>query len=315
MQWNAENLFDTQDDPNNEGDDSYTPGGAERWTEGLYRHKLTHLAEVLASLKADVIGLEEIENRRVLEDLAAMLRDEHGQSFPFIIHREGPDHRGIDVALLSRLAPVTNRWLTTIPLQREILMARFEEAGCPLTVVVNHWKSRRGAPELCDRLRLQEAEALRRELDRLVEEDPDLAVVVLGDFNDNCDGPALREGLRSILDLKEVRRQPNGATLYNLHGLLPRRDRGSIYFPGDQAWLSFDSMSVSRVLVDPRPTRSAWAVDLKSYAVVRPPKMVGDGGRPLPFRRVGPTRAGAPVERIEGYSDHFPVRVQLVLRP
>ena len=101
--YNVENLFDTDDDLGT-GDDEYLPESAKQWDAGKYNKKLKDIAGTLGSLnKAELpglIGLAEVENRKVLDDLvreAPLRRGKYG-----IVHFDSPDERGIDVALLYR---------------------------------------------------------------------------------------------------------------------------------------------------------------------------------------------------------------------
>ena len=103
--YNFENLFDTEDDLSNWGDDEFLPGGSYRYTHDVYRKKLSNLATVISELGTEItpdgpamIGTAEIENARVLQDLISQpqIRD-RGYEY---VHFDGPDARGIDVALL-----------------------------------------------------------------------------------------------------------------------------------------------------------------------------------------------------------------------
>ena len=74
--YNVENLFDTEDDVDNPGDDEYLPNGANAWTPGKYQKKLDNIAKVISRIGKDycpagpaILGVSEVENRRVLEDL------------------------------------------------------------------------------------------------------------------------------------------------------------------------------------------------------------------------------------------------------
>ena len=104
--YNLENLFDFEDDPIT-FDDDRTPDGKDHWTQEIYEAKLKNMAQVISEVGADVtgtapavIGVCEIENRRVLEDLInqeTLLDKDYG-----IVHFDSPDARGIDVALLFK---------------------------------------------------------------------------------------------------------------------------------------------------------------------------------------------------------------------
>ncbi|MFM7309095.1 MAG: hypothetical protein ACKOZY_00660, partial [Flavobacteriales bacterium] len=98
--YNVENLFDTLDNPN-VNDEDFTPTGKYQWNAARYQKKLVDLATVIDSLPGalpDVMGLCEIENISVLQDLihTSPLNKVDYE----IIHKDSPDERGIDVALL-----------------------------------------------------------------------------------------------------------------------------------------------------------------------------------------------------------------------
>ena len=104
--YNVENLFDTINDPVT-FDDDRTPGGKDNWTKEVYEDKLRNMAFAIRNIGAELaqdtptlIGVSEIENRKVLEDLInepLLAEKDYG-----IVHFDSPDRRGIDVALLYR---------------------------------------------------------------------------------------------------------------------------------------------------------------------------------------------------------------------
>ena len=106
--YNVENLFDTIKSPNT-FDAEFTPNGQRGWGTQKYNRKLNLLAEAISQIGTDenpnmptILGVSEIENRAVLEDL---IKEERLQSANYgIIHFDSPDRRGIDVALLYQLA-------------------------------------------------------------------------------------------------------------------------------------------------------------------------------------------------------------------
>src|SRR5882757_2371749 len=75
--WNVENLFDTADDPNVKGDEEFTPDGPKHWTDQHLDDKLSNLAKIICKMSdnrgPDVLGLCEVENRKVVEMLVAKL--------------------------------------------------------------------------------------------------------------------------------------------------------------------------------------------------------------------------------------------------
>jgi endonuclease/exonuclease/phosphatase family metal-dependent hydrolase len=315
VSWNVENLFDPDPDLSGADDKDFTPRGWARWTPERYALKLAHLAEVIAAMRPDVLCLSEVENRRVLEDLSRVLREQQHYDLPVIIHREGEDRRGIDVAMLARLAPVATNWLTPVPRQRDILMARFEPDGRPLTLCLNHWKSWRGPAAENLRIRTAEARAARAEIVRCLAGNAAGAIAALGDFNDNVDAPSLtREA--GFVPWRAAPPPPatNGAAvLYNLSGLLGAEARGTYYYGKDRVWNSFDSISVSRGMLPGGASTSVWQVLTNSYGPFVLPRQRDEDGRPLPFHRVRKKDATGTLRDIyyTGYSDHFPVRVVL----
>ena len=72
--YNLENLFDIYDDPI-KNDEEFLPDGANKWTEAKYQKKLSNMAKVIKEIADEngryhtILGVSEIENRLVLEDL------------------------------------------------------------------------------------------------------------------------------------------------------------------------------------------------------------------------------------------------------
>ncbi len=304
LTWNVENLFDAEDDPDNPGDDAYTPQGWTRWTEARYRHKLTNLAEVVSELVPDIFCLVEVENRRVLEDLANLLRVKHSFDLPFITHRDCGDLRGIDTAIMSKFEPTNVVWLKPLAVQRDIIVADFSVNGKPLAIILNHWKSHFGKKAESDAIRELEARTVRAEVERRLQEDKAAAIIVTGDFNDNVESviPLIHGGFS--LDYDAVLQ--DGRLLYNLSAELPHNQRGTYYYHRDKRWNSFDMFAISRGLLTNGVPASAWQINPATFSIHAPEKLRQEDGSPYPFRRLR-TREG--VKIFSGYSDHFPIVV------
>ncbi len=211
MFYNVENLFDTIDDPSTQ-DDEFLPHGDRYWTLRRYQNKLNRLYKVIVALGGwrppEIIGLCEVENRKVLEDLlqATPLSRYNYQ----IIHRDSPDERGIDVCLLflseyltilhSQYLPVTldskPEWKTRDIVSVEALTS----SGDTLHLFVNHWPSRSGGQLETEGYRFTAARVLREGIDRIFALNPASHVIVMGDFNDTPDD-------RSIQDMLGVERE------------------------------------------------------------------------------------------------------------
>lgn len=110
--YNQENLFDTCHDVGKR-DFEFLPTGSNRWNARKYKSKLRNMSRALADMGTDVlpnvgcaiIGLSEVENAKALDDLTAEapLR---ARGYKYILV-EGPDMRGVDVALLYNPALFT----------------------------------------------------------------------------------------------------------------------------------------------------------------------------------------------------------------
>ena len=152
MFWNLENCFDPYDDPLTR-DEEFTPGGARHWTWKRLDRKLTGVAKVIfaaADAYGDypaLVGFCEVENATVLRRLVSnRLMAQLGYDW---IHRDSPDGRGIDVALLFRrelFRPLAVRAVPvpTDPPARDILYVKGVLQGDTVHVLVNHWPSKLG---------------------------------------------------------------------------------------------------------------------------------------------------------------------------
>ena len=307
MAWNVHDLFDTEDDPDNPFDDEYTPTGRQNWTEAAYQGKLKNLAWAIAQIKPDILGVAEVENRRVLIDLQKELKTEHKIELPEIIHREGKDTRGIEVALMSRFKPESMSWLVENPTGREMACGTFKVDGALITIVMCHWKSKlvpKGKTEKeVTAVRIKEAEAVRAFIDGQMKKNTNAAIIVMGDFNDDITSPTLTEHALFFTDRGKLKTNP--FALYNLASDLPESRRGTYNYK--KQWEAIDSISVSQPMLAPLSSHT-WTVEPNSYMVYRDSRLVDKNGLPKPFRSVVPKASPA---YTYGYSDHLPVTVDL----
>lgn len=91
--WNVENLFDAKDD-------YYRSDESMMTSEKEVDYKMQKIASVLNHLNADIVALQEVENRGVLSELNRKYLKDLGYE---VVLFEGNDSRGIDNALLTRL--------------------------------------------------------------------------------------------------------------------------------------------------------------------------------------------------------------------
>jgi hypothetical protein len=191
--YNTENLYHPEDDSIN-GDDEFTPDGIRNWSEARYRQKLASVAKVIIAggqeEPPEVVGLCEVENRRVVEELASHpILEPYGYR---VVHRESPDHRGMDVACLyreKRIGLVNWRSLGSVASgrgegTRNLLFLELGWGPDTLELVLLHFVSKYSGEGATAVLRREQAEQLAGILDSLQERHPDRLKVAAGDFND-----------------------------------------------------------------------------------------------------------------------------------
>jgi hypothetical protein len=310
--YNLENLFDTLDSPAT-NDVDFTPGGRLRWNAGRYRSKQTNMARVISGIATDrtpdglaLLGVSEVENRKVLEDLVAQpeLKSRQYQ----IVHFDSPDERGIDCGLLyqskyfkvksARAVPVALTRDTVVDFTRDILYVSGLFHGEPLHVMVGHWPSRSGGENASVWRRAAAAAVCRQLTDSISRADPGAKIVIMGDLNDDPVNPSLAEVLQAKYTADDLR----SGQLYNPMYDLYHNGEGTLAYR--DAWNLFDQIIVSQPLVNKKS--GGW--QLHKAVIYRQPWLLQTDGafRGYPFR----TFVGDLF--INGYSDHLPVYVVLL---
>ena len=311
--YNLENLFDTIDQENN--DEEFLPDGANRWTLERYQHKLRNMSHVISLIGGDgpaIIGVAEIENRGVLEDLIAeeSLRDKHYD----IVHYDSPDRRGIDCAILyqpevykvfasgARAVEIPNEpWIKT----RDVVYASGLLDGEIVHILVGHWPSRSGGEAVSLHRRMAAAKTMRSVADSLYTLFPGSKVIMMGDFNDDPISPSVREGL----GVQNHPEQTKPADYYTPMLQLYNKGMGTLAYR--DVWNLFDIIAVNGELIGSKPTtwqlyRDPETTDMAF--IFKQPFMIQQSGQYKGYTLrtfVGGQWQG-------GYSDHFPVYVYLV---
>lgn len=112
------------------------------------------------------------------------------------IHRDSPDKRGIDVALLYRenlFKLLETRFLRVHSFRtRDILYAKGTVGEDTLHVFVNHWPSKLGGEKSSYSKRMEVASLLKSVTDSIKSANPSALIVAMGDFNDAPTSEALR---------------------------------------------------------------------------------------------------------------------------
>lgn len=314
--YNLENLFDPVNDPEKYDEASPIMEMAESLREEVYAKKLTNMAKVIAKIGVDVtghppavLGVCEVENRRVLEDLlneSTLVNEDYG-----IVHFDSPDKRGIDVALLykkSIFRPInTSSHELLIYDQddpdkrvytRDQLLVTGLLDGDKIHFIVNHWPSRSGG-EARSRFKREKAAALNKKIiDSLQAEDPYAKIITMGDLNDGPYNTSVKEVLGAKAEKEEVKLKG----LYNPMENMQKKGIGTIAYR--DSWDLFDQMILSQPLLDD---------DYSSYryykaGIYNPQYLANPRGRYKGY----PYRSFSDGGFSGGYSDHFPVYVYLV---
>jgi len=308
--YNVENLFDTLDGPNDDAE--YLPGSAKLWDSGRYTRKLEHLARVISEMGTDILpdglvalGLCEVENRQVVEDLVAT-GPLAARGYE-VVHHEGPDRRGVDVAFVYNPAYFTllhHRAYRVVDPSDSLFRTRDQLVvsglldGDTVRVIVAHWPSRSGGEKRSLPKRVLAAELGRHIVDSLLARDPQARIIYMGDLNDDPVDPSVRKFLGSTGDKEFV----TDKKFYNpMHDLF-KKGIGTLAWR--DTWNLFDQIILSRALV------TGAGGNLKYYGtrVFNQPYLRQDEGNFSGY----PLRTFVGDQYQGGYSDHFPVYVILV---
>ena len=301
MFYNVENLFDTVDDTLTD-DDEFQPEGERRWTNYRYWQKIDALARVIAASGGwnlpVMAGVCEVENADVVADLAYRSVLE-GAGYGFV-HRESPDRRGIDIALLYRRADVkiimSGSWIPesgpgeTFD-SRNLLYVKSLLGNDTLHLIMCHWPSRRGGTMAAEPVRKEMAMLVRTKVDSLQRASGNRApVIVMGDFNAVSGEP-----------VTEI--MTDGGSLVNLTNALSSAGKGSYRYQGN--WEMIDQVFVSPVMCD---SAGYFITGPEEFSVVDLPFLLKDDPD-YPGKKPRPTYGGFTYEG--GYSDHLPVMITI----
>ncbi len=196
--WNVENFYDPY--PSMQYNDTeYTAKGEKRWSYGRYAKKADDIAKTIAAAEdgslPHIIAFAEVENRAVLEHLLDKTILKQYRAQYRIVHKDSPDLRGSDVALLYNINHyklLNTQWHKIISAQndtlatREILYAKFtamQNKEDTLHLFVNHWPSKRGGGKRSQGRREAASAILNRLADSVILRHPEHIVIACGDFN------------------------------------------------------------------------------------------------------------------------------------
>ncbi len=301
--YNVENLFDTINDPAID-DEQFLPSDSSNWNSEKYHTKLKNLAQVIDSMNGgwgpDILGLVEVENRTVIEELVARIKN--GKNYG-IVHFESPDGRGIDCAMIfnkqyftlskadTAIVTLPNNWPTRSILHATMLSPK----GIEYHFFVNHWPSRRGGQDKSEDNRIAAASRLRAEIDKLFADDPNTNIIIMGDFNDEPTDKSITEVLKAAPVICDFAEHFPSDALYNLSLEKKIAGEGSYKFQGN--WNMIDQMLISGNVLKVN-------FICGSYGIFNPSFIQQKGGGKYEGASL-PTFGGK--RYFGGYSDHFAI--------
>ena len=312
--YNLENLFDIYNDPETH-DDEFTPQGVKQWNQIRYEKKLWNMERVLfdiAAIQKDypiVIGVSEIENRKVLDDLVSQPKL-RGANYR-ICHYDSPDARGVDVAFLYRSDVFKLEGSDNIKLHveglpnfrtRDLVVMWGTIEGEPFYFLVSHWPSRLGGKEASQFKRDACAKQIREIKDSLLAENPATKVIIMGDLNDDATDDSIVEVMGAKGDVNQLQK----GDFFNPFNEMLRAGLGTLAYQDE--WNLFDNICVTENLVNAEKGKLHIIKGKKFYGnIFTRPYMLQLEGQYKNY----PLRTFVSNNFQDGYSDHFPVYIYI----
>lgn len=321
--YNLENLFDIYDDPV-KNDNEFLPEGKNKWTQAKYEKKLHNMAKVIRAMADNnkrwhtILGISEIENRLVIEDLVS--QPEIADANYEIVHYDSPDRRGVDVALLYKPDQFTYLDSESIPFDfnsdidfsdtdtsyfktRDILMVHGLIAGEHFAFYVAHLPSRVGGKG--GNLRSRGAEIIYNHSREMEAKYPGIKIVAMGDMNDNPTDDSMAKYLHGQERLENV----TPTEFYSPYISMLKAGYGSLCYQG--VWSIYDLELVNYNLAHApngglkiQPVTKNHGKEYYGVVFKRPWMTTQKGQyKGYPFRTFS---NGA---FVGGYSDHYPTYI------
>ncbi|WP_439132899.1 endonuclease/exonuclease/phosphatase family protein [Polaribacter sp.] len=313
--YNLENLFDTINDTSI-NDEASPMMELKSNRSKVYWDKIDKLGSVIAQIGEDkantspaIIGVAEVENLSVLEDLVKnkhLITKRYG-----IIHYDSPDKRGIDVALLYQkryFKPVfyeaynpniyrNNRKVYT---RDQLLVSGYLDDEL-IHIIVNHWPSRSGGEAKSRPLREKAAYQNTKIIAQVREKDPNAKILIMGDFNDDPTNSSFKE----VLKTKAKKKNVGELDIYNPYEDLHRRGFNTLGYR-DNINL-FDMVLISSPLLD-KGKKDFSTYKMYQANIFNKRFLTGKKGQ---FKGY-PFRSFSYGGYTGGYSDHYPVYMYLI---
>jgi hypothetical protein len=267
--YNLDNLFDDVDNGTEYSDYKL---GLHNWNKAIVNKKIKNISRVICDLDADVVGLQEVENKNALSMLLKYLnRVGCNYRYSAITNKKGSS---IQVALISKIKIKKSSSIRVSQSSgdRDILKVTLDTSGA-LTIFVNHWRSKRAK----ESQRVKYAKALIKAIEKMPK---DAEYIILGDFNSEYNECSLIDkinhdtkgvcGIDTILktyyknSLIKLNEHPNISLYhYNLWSQIEPHYRYSYDFFGRKS--AIDSIIIPKSLNDNR----GWRYIKRSFKVFK----------------------------------------------
>ena len=313
--YNVENLFDTINDINK--NDEASPIMEIKFNRSeIYKKKVENMASVIADIGSDlvnkspsIVGLSEVENRNVIEDL---LNNKHLLNKNYdIVHYDSPDERGIDVGLIynkdvfkvnstkSHELIIYDNKSSKRNYTRDQLVVSGLLDNELIHVIVNHWPSRSGGEERSRAGRMAAAELNKKIIDSLQNKYKNAKIITMGDFNDDPHDDSMKKILNAKKYIEDVK--TNG--IYNpMEVILSDQGIGSNAYR--DVWQLFDQILVT----EPFLNKKYDSYQFYKAGIFNKSYLINKAGRYKGY----PFRSFSWGSFTGGYSDHLPPYIYLI---
>ena len=311
--WNLENLFDVENSPNRENRiKSGIKSEVRGWTIEKLDKKTSQLSKIIGMLNEnkgpDILGVCEIENKEVLQNLLSKLRF-LGREYK-IAHEQMGDGRGIDIGLIydSKKFKMTKKfshWIIRRDSTRDILQVNLtlKKSNKELVIICNHWPSRREGEKYTEPFRIVAADSLNYFIQKIQQmRGKKTPILVMGDFNDTPKNKSIKEYALGTSNLKKVTDDRNKSRLYNLMTYLFSKNHGTYYHKSKPVML--DQFLASR----------GFFVKNAKFSI-KPRSVKIESFQEMKNNKNQPKRFGRPSNKTlnqNGFSDHFPISLVII---
>ena len=313
--YNVENLFDTINDINK--NDEASPIMEIKFNRSeIYKKKVKNMASVIEDIGSDlvnkspsIVGLSEVENRNVIEDL---LNNKHLSNKNYdIVHYDSPDERGIDVGLIynkdvfkvnstkSHELIIYDNKSSKRNYTRDQLVVSGLLDNELIHIIVNHWPSRSGGEERSRAGRMAAAELNKKIIDSLQNKYKNAKIITMGDFNDDPHDDSMKKILNAKKHIEDVK--TNG--IYNpMEVILSDQGIGSNAYR--DVWQLFDQILVT----EPFLNKKYDSYQFYKAGIFNKSYLINKAGRYKGY----PFRSFSWGSFTDGYSDHLPSYIYLI---